>query len=55
MAMRIAPTPVLEGEEAADFLKRVAKERTDKKSLTPTPKLQGARTKLMANARSGKK
>jgi len=55
MAMRIAPTPVLEGQEAADFLKKIARERTDKKSLTPTPKLQGARTKLMANARSRKK
>jgi hypothetical protein len=55
MAIRIAPTPVLEGQEAADFLKRIAKERTEKKSLTPTPKLQGVRTILLANARSRKK
>jgi hypothetical protein len=55
MAIRIAPTPVLEGQEAADFLKRVAKEQKEKKSLTPTPKLQGARSKLMADVRSRKK
>lgn len=55
MAIRIAPTPVLEGKEAADFLKRLAKEQTEKKSLTPTPGLHVVRTKILANAKSGKK
>jgi hypothetical protein len=55
MAIPIAPTPVLEGQEAADFLRRIAKEEKEKKSLTPTPRLQAVHVKLLANARPTKK
>jgi hypothetical protein len=55
MAIQIAPTPVLEGQEAADFLKKIAKEQNEKKSLTPTPDLQVVRDRILSNARSGKK
>jgi hypothetical protein len=55
MATHIAPTPVLEGKEAADFLKKIAREQDEKAPLTPTPKLQEVREKILANARSGKK
>lgn len=55
MAIPIAPTPVLEGQDAADFLKRIARERTEKRPLTQTPKLESMRDRILANARSGKK
>jgi hypothetical protein len=55
VATRIAPTPVLEGKEAADFLKRIAREQEEKRPLTPTPRLEEAREKILADARSRKK
>jgi hypothetical protein len=55
MALPIAPTPVLEGREAAEFLKRMTREENEKTSLSPTPNLEKAREKILANARSKKK
>jgi hypothetical protein len=55
MATPIAPTPVLEGKEAAEFLKRLAKEQDQKTPLTPTPRLKQARAKILADAQPRKK
>jgi hypothetical protein len=55
MAIPIAPTPILEREEASDFLTRLITEESDKKSLVPTPKLKSAKEKILADAERRKK
>jgi len=54
MATPIAPTPVLEGEDAEDFWK-MDKDETLRVPLTPTPKLKETREKMLADDRSRKK
>ena len=39
MALPIAPTPILEGKEAGEFLKKLERELKDKKPLVPRPRL----------------
>ena len=55
MALPIAPTPILEGKEASDFLKKLEKGRKDKKPLVSTPKLNQVREMIMANAKQEEK
>jgi hypothetical protein len=55
MAIPIAPTPILEGREASDFLDRLMTEESDKKSLVPTPKLKTVKEKILAEAQRRKK
>jgi len=49
MAVPITPTPVLEGKEAADFIK-ILKEQNIKVPLTPLPRIEEARKKIRENA-----
>jgi hypothetical protein len=55
MAMPIAPTPILEGREASDFLTRLMTEENDKKPMVPTPKLKEVKEKILADAERRKK
>lgn len=50
MALPIAPTPILEGKEASDFLKKLEEGRKNKKPLVSTPKLNQVREMILANA-----
>ena len=50
MAVPITPTPVLEGKEAADFIKTILKEQNIKVPLTPLPRIEEARKKIRENA-----
>jgi len=49
MAVPITPTPVLEGKEAADFIKTILKEQNFKVPLTPLPRIEEARKKIREN------
>lgn len=55
MAMPITPTPVLEGEEAEKFWNKVESEKSQKLELVPTPKLEGLRREILANAKRRQK
>jgi len=55
MALPIAPTPILEGREASNFLKKLKEEFKHKKPLVSTPKLNQVREMILANAEQGKK
>ena len=55
MSIPIAPTPILEGKEGADFLEKLRKECNDKKPLVPTPKLNLVREMILADAEQEKK
>ncbi len=50
MAVPITPTPVLEGKEAADFIKTILQEQNIKVPLTPLPRIEEARKKIRENA-----
>ncbi len=54
MAVPITPTPVLEGKEAADFIKTILKEQNIKVPLTPLPRIEEARKKIRENANARK-
>ncbi|MEW5772473.1 MAG: hypothetical protein AB1916_03015 [Thermodesulfobacteriota bacterium] len=53
MAMPIAPTPVLSGKDAQDFLAKVKNDQAKPLYAKPTPKIEEARR--MALAKWGKK
>ena len=55
MALPIGPTPVLEEEKAVRFLEKVDREKDQKVSLRPTPKLEELRQKIIADANRPKK
>jgi hypothetical protein len=55
MAIPIAPTPVLEGEEAEKFWDKVELEKNRKLNLVPTPKLEELRKKILCNAKRRQK
>lgn len=48
MAMPIAPTPVLSGKDARDFLAKVEKDQDKPLHPKPTPKLDEARRAALA-------
>ena len=48
MAMPIAPTPVLKGQEAVDFLDRMERDQAKPLFAKPTPKLNLAKEKAFA-------
>jgi hypothetical protein len=50
MALPIAPTPVLRGKEAADFVRWIHANENKKVGLVPTPKLEQAIKLLRENA-----
>jgi len=52
MAVPITPTPVLEGKDAADFIKTILKEQDIKVPLTPLPRIEQALKKIRKNADS---
>lgn len=54
MALPIAPTPVLEGEEATEFLLKLMKEENRKRPLIPTPNLDAVREAILADAKRRK-
>jgi len=55
MAIAIAPTPVLEGEEATNFWDKVLREQDHKVSVVPTPKLEALRQEILADVKRRKK
>jgi hypothetical protein len=50
MATPITPTPVLEGKEAADFLRRLLQDQAVKIPLKKSPKLEEARKRIREDA-----
>lgn len=48
MAMPIAPTPVLSGKDAQDFLAKVEKDQAKPLHAKPTPKIEDARKVALA-------
>ncbi len=50
MALPIAPTPVLKGKEAADFLAKVERDLKNPVGYVPTPRLAKAREIIKRNA-----
>jgi hypothetical protein len=55
MARPIAPTPKLDAKASKEFLDRVAKDLKRPMKPLPTPRVEGAIKKVMADARRGKK
>jgi hypothetical protein len=56
MAIPIAATPVLEGEEAIKFLEKLSREENDKEpAWKPTRKLESVSKKILERAKRGKK
>ncbi|MEW6349445.1 MAG: hypothetical protein AB1646_10320 [Thermodesulfobacteriota bacterium] len=55
MAIPIAPTPVLEGEEAEKFWSKVEAEKDQRVGLVPTPKLEELRREILINAKRRQK
>jgi len=53
MAVPIGSTPVLQGEESAEWLKKVQEGK--KLGLVPTPRLEELRQEILADARRNKK
>lgn len=47
MALEIAPTPILSGEDAERFLRQL-EERDDRPALVPTPKLADVLQRIRA-------
>lgn len=43
MAMQIAPTPILKGEDARQFLEKIENDLNRPAKYTPTPKIEAAR------------
>jgi hypothetical protein len=55
MALPIAATPVLEGKDASDFLRRIESDLKKPLKYTPTPKLGKARELVKKYVAKGKK
>ncbi len=55
MALPIAPTPILEGQEAVDFLEKLQREENEKVPLwAPTSKLEAISKKILTYNKGGK-
>jgi hypothetical protein len=55
MAIPIAPTPVLEGEDAEKFWSKVKAEKNQKLELVPTPKQEEFRREIVTDAQRRQK
>jgi hypothetical protein len=51
MALPITPTPVLEGEDAENFIRRLHEDLKTPATLVPTPKIEQARKLVREYAR----
>ena len=55
MAVPIGVTPVLNGKDALDWWNKVEREKNQKFSPVPTPKLEDIRKEILANAKNKRK
>lgn len=55
MALPIGNTPILYGQEAEKFTKKIEEDLKKPVGLTPTPKLKDARKRIAKHARRNKR